>query len=236
MKDLNQFKKKVCKVGLIFLGGMMILTMISKTIYTLLLPIVEIDYTGNGAIKTDFYTKGKVGYDSLLINQMKIPIKTSQEGQVTKCYVKENDKVKAGDELIVIQSEINTEKQIEEMSQRREIEINIEACKREKDNFSGQCQMKKEEIKHLEEQLQDFSDDYEVIELEQQINQKKQEVANNEVLFEAGAIAENEKNKSSNDLELLQKKQELLKSEHDQKINESIKALQEKIDDLNNSI
>ena len=236
MKDLNQLKKTVCKIGLIFIGGMIILTMLSKTIYTLLLPTVEIDRVTNGAIKTDFYTKGKIGYDSLLINQMKIPIKTSQEGQVTKCYVKENDKVKVGDELIVIQNEVNPEKQIEAMSQRREIEINIEAYEREKDNFSKQCQMKKEELAYQEKLLQDFSDDYEVIELEEQINQKKQEAASNEALFEAGAIPERERDKSNNDLDLLQKKQELLKYEHDKKINESIKELQQKIDDFNNSI
>jgi len=236
VKDLNQLKKKACKIGLIFIVSMLLLTMISKTIYTLLLPIVEIDHVSNGAIKTDFYTKGKVGYDGLLINQLKIPIKTFKEGQVTKCYVKENDKVKVGDELITIQNEMNTEKQIEDMNMRREIEINIGAYEREKDNLSTQCKLKEEELTHKEKQLQDFSDDYEIIELEEQIDQKKREVESNEALFDSGAIAESERDKSCSDLELLEEKEKLLKAEHDTKINESVKELQQKIEELNNSI
>lgn len=241
MKETNQLKmeqlkKKACKVGLIFVVGMLILTMLSKTIYTLLLPIVEVDVSANGCIQTDFYTKGKIGYDSLLINQMKVPIKASQEGQVTQCQLKENDKVKVGDELIAIGSEIDLAKQIECMNQKREVEINIGAYERTKDNLSVQCEKKKEELMHKEKELQDFSDDYEIIELEQQIKQKQQEADNNEALFEAGAIPEQDLNNSKNDLKLLKEKKELLQEQHDQKINEALEELKQKIDELNNSM
>ncbi len=235
MKDLEQLKRKACKNGIIFVLLMFVLTMISKTIYTLLLPRVTLDEVRAGAIQTATFYNGKVGLDELSIEKMKLVIKGSNEGQVTKCYVKENVLVKKGDPLIEIETQVNSDKKMEVQQTKNEIDINLAAYQREKQNIEEKYKRQEKALADNKAKLQDFTDDYEIIELEKQIQQKEQEVTNNEALFEVGAIAQNDRDKSKDDLKLLNERIEILKEQHDMKLEEEIKQLEEQLEELENS-
>lgn len=235
MKDLEQLKQKVCKVVIVFVLVMFLFTMISKTIYTLLLPRVVIDEVRAGAIQTDTFYNGKVGLDELSIEKMKLVVKGAHEGQVTKCYVKENGLVKKGDPLIEIETQANSDKQMEVQQTKNEIDINLAAYQREKETIEEKYKRQEKELIDKKAKLHDFTDDYEIIELEKQIEQKEMEVANNEALFEAGGIAQNERDKSKDDLKLLYERVNILKVQHDMKLEEEINELKEKLNELENS-
>ena len=235
MKDLEQLKRKTCKIGIIFVLLMFLFTMISKTIYTLLLPRVALDEVRAGAIQTDTFYNGKVGLDELSIEKMKLVIKGSNEGQVTRCYVKENALVKKGDPLIEIENQVNSDKQMEVQQTKNEIDINLAAYQREKQNIEEKYNRQRKVLVDKKAKLQDFTDDYEIIELEKQIQQKEQEVTNNEALFEVGAIAQNDRDKSKDDLKLLNERIKILKEQHDMNLEEEIKQLEEQLEELENS-
>lgn len=235
MRDLEQLKRKACKIGIIFVLLMFVLTMISKTIYTLLLPRVTLDEVRAGAIQTTTFYNGKVGLDELSIEKMKLVVKGTNEEQVTKCYVKENALVKKGDPLIEIENQVNSDKQMEVQQTKDEIDINLAAYQREKQNIEEKYKRQEKALTDNKAKLQDFTDDYEIIELEKQIQQKEQEVTNNEALFEVGAIAKNERDKSKDDLKLLNERIEILKEQHDMKLEEEIKQLEEQLKELENS-
>lgn len=235
MRDLEQLKRKACKIGIIFVLLMFVLTMISKTIYTLLLPRVTLDEVRAGAIQTTTFYNGKVGLDELSIEKMKLVVKGTNEEQVTKCYVKENALVKKGDPLIEIENQVNSDKQMEVQQTKDEIDINLAAYQREKQNIEEKYKRQEKALADNKAKLQDFTDDYEIIELEKQIQQKEQEVTNNEALFEVGAIAKNERDKSKDDLKLLNERIEILKEQHDMKLEEEIKQLEEQLKELENS-
>ena len=235
MKDLEKLKRKACKIGIIFVLLMFLFTMISKTIYTLLLPRVALDEVRAGAIQTATFYNGKVGLDELSIEKMKVVVKGTNEGQITKCYVKENALVKKGDPLIEIETQVNSDKQMEVQQTKNEIDINLAAYQREKENIDEKYNRQGKALADKKAKLQDFTDDYEIIELEKQIQQKEQEVTNNEALFEVGAIAQNDRDKSKDDLKLLNERIEILKEQHDMNLEEEIKQLEEQLEELENS-
>ncbi len=231
MNDKNTLKRLVKKGSLIFLVGMLFLTILSKTIYVLLLPEVTIESVQKGQIETEIYTSGKIGYDKLLINQMKISMRAVNEGQIVNCYVKENERVKKGQVLLDMIGEVNSRQKLQDEMQSSEIAINKQSYEREKQEYERVHAELEEKLSQKRQTLDNGITSYEIIELDKQITSKEQEIEINKELYKVGGISKSECEQTEETLGLLKKKRESILVEEKRKIQDEIEALENKMEE-----
>lgn len=236
MEEGNRLKRQVIKGSSIFLGGMLILTIISKTIYMLLLPEVTSDTARKGEIETQIVSDGKIEYDKLMIDKMQVTVKSTDKGEIIRCYVKEGQVVKRGKPLFDIACDIDEDKIEQDKMQSNEIELNKQSYENEKKGYESQYKSLEKKLKEKQQKLNNPEKSYELIDTEKQIELKKKEIEVNEELLAAGSISQGECDKAKSDLELLEEKRESLKNQAKQKIEDEMEEIQDKMEEVNRQI
>lgn len=236
MEEANPLKKKIIKWGIIFLGVVLVFTVLSKTIYTFLLPQVTVEKIGSGRIETKILSEGNIGYDKLTIEAKKVKVLAPIEGEVTKCYVEENQMVKAGDPLIEIKGVVDEAASKQQQQQAAEVAINERTYSREKEEYEEKQKSLREKLARKKAELQSPEKSYEMISLESQIEDKAKEAASNEELLKVGAITRSAYTKSKEDLELLKKQKEALQNKERKNLEENIEDLENKINEIESQI
>ena len=139
MADKKDLKKKIIKAGIVFLGIVLFFTIVSKTIYTFLLPTVQVGRPSSGRIQEKILSSGKVGHDAQLIKAKQVKVQSEIEGKVTACYTEEGKHVKAGEALFELTGTLEESVAKQQEQQRREISINKESLAREKAEYETAC-------------------------------------------------------------------------------------------------
>lgn len=225
-KDL---KKKIIKAGIVFLGIVLFFTIVSKTIYTFLLPTVQVGRPSSGRIQEKILASGKVGHDAQLIKAKQVKVQADIEGKVTACYIEEGKHVKAGEALFELTGTLEENVVKQQEQQRVEIGINKESLAREKAEYEKQLAKAKEALQEKKEEIATQGKSYEIIQLEEQIASKQTEIACNESLYESGALSEQEYNKAKEDLNLLILQKEKQEKAEKQKQKDELDELQTKV-------
>lgn len=223
MEENLVYKKRILKLVGIFLGIILGFTVISKTVYTLLLPQISIDQVTSGVIETKALATGRIGRDELILAGKKVAVKSPIEGEVTKCYVEENQKVKKGEVLFEIQKVDNKEQELQEDLAEEELKVQKAAKQREKQVLLQEQATAQKELADKEAEIKKSEESYELFELEKEIKNKEEEISVNEELFAVGALSKTEYENSKLQLELLKKqkseKENALKENNELTIN-----------------
>lgn len=239
MEHTNLRKKRMIKITVIFLIIILGFTVLSRTIYELLLPQVTITKVMSGRVENKFLTTGQIGKDALAIKSKKVVVKTPESGIMTNCFVEEGQTVTKGQPLFTITLEKDQNEEAQADYNKAEIEITLEGIQNEiEEKIDKKARI---EIKIADKKVEMEKDEksYEVIQVENQINDKTEEMMLNKQLLEVGAVAESTYKQSEEGLLLLKKKKEQLERDEKEKkkadlleIEEELESLKSEIDDL----
>lgn len=239
MEHTNLRKKRVIKITVIFLIVILGFTVLSRTIYELLLPQVTITKVSNGSVENKFLTTGQIGKDALTIKNRKVAVKTPESGIMTNCFVEEGQTITKGQPLFTITLEKDKKEEAQADYNKAEIEITLEGIQKEiEEKVDKKARI---EIKIADKKVEMEKDEknYDVIQVENQINDKTEEMMLNKQLLEVGAVAESTYKQSEEELLLLKKKKEQLERDEKEKkkadlleIEEELESLKSEIDDL----
>ena len=236
MEEHRKFKNKIMKGGVIFLITMLGLTILSKTIYTLLLPQVTIAKVSQGRIENRVFAVGEIGYDLLTIKNQKVEIKMPVDGSILQCFVGEDQRVKKGEPLFKVQVQEDEKEIAETKYSEAEYSITKKSLERQQGEKLNKKAEVEKEIADQKEQIQQEGKSHKMLEIQQQIKVEEEKMALSEELYLEGFIAESEYKKGQQLLELLKKgEEELQKQEHEEKENK-LKTLQKERESLNSAL
>lgn len=236
MEIENKQKKRIIKWGIVFLVVMLIMTFVSKTIYTLLLPVVTIGKVSSGKIETKILAEGKIGHDKLMIEGKKVDVKATKEGEIVECYVEEGQVVKAGEPLVKIKGKVADNEKRQNEQTKEQVSINQSSFKREKEEKVEKKNKITQKIAEKKQEMKEIENSYEIINLQSQIEAKEETVASNEELFKVGALSENEYNKAKEELRLLKEQRQNQIKVQKEKYENEIKELMDNLKEYDSLI
>lgn len=227
------------KLTALFLVVILGFTVLSRTIYELLLPQVTITKVSTGSVENKFLTTGMIGKDALMIKSKKVVVKMSETGIMTKCFVEEGQAVTKGQTLFTITLEKDKNEEAQADYNKAEVEITLEGIQKEIEEKTDKKARIEKNIADKKREIEENEKSYDLIEVEKQIKDKMEEMKLNKQLLEEGAVAQNAYIQSEEELILLNKKKEQLESDEREqkkadllKIEEELESLESEIDNL----
>lgn len=236
MEENIVFKKKMIQGISIFLGVVLVFTVLAKTIYTFLLPQVTVEKINSGMIENKILAEGRIGQDSQIIKSQMVDVKAPIEGVISECFVEENQAVKQGEALFVIKIEKTERDKVSEQIQIDEIAINQSSIEREKNEYIEKQEEVTKMLTDKKAALQKTDKSYEIVQIEMQIQDKEAEVKVNEDLYKEELIANQDYEKSREDLLLLRKQQEGLEKVEEEKKKSELQSLEENLRNIQSQL
>lgn len=239
MEHTNLRKKRMIKITVVFLMVILGFTVLSRTIYELLLPQVTITKVMSGRVENKFLTTGQIGKDALTIKSKKVAVRTPTSGIMTNCFVEEGQTITKGQPLFTITLEKDQKEEAQSDYNKAEIEITLEGIQKEIEEKEDKKAKIEKKIADKKVEMEKDEKSYDVIELENQIKDKTGEMMLNKQLMEIGAVAESTYKQNEQGLLLLKKKKEQIERDEKEKkkanlleIEEEMESLESEIDDL----
>lgn len=211
METTTKFKALMRKTILIFLGIMLVFTMLSKTIYNFLLPVVKVEVLDKGKIETKLILEGKAGLDEKLIEKNRLKIEAPIGGQILECSIEEGQKVKQGEVLFIIEEENSKVKKLEKELERSKLLLEKESLLRQIQAIDEEIAMVLQDYEKQQEKINQITEDEELVELQEIIKKQEKEVALNQELYRIGAISKESYEESHSKWEGLKRKETNLK-------------------------
>ena len=243
MEENELYKKKILKGVGVFLSIILAFTILSKTVYTFLLPQVTVDKVKSGMIETKTLATGEIGQDQLILKSKKVAVKAPIDGQIIVGYIKEDQKVKKGDILFKILEQSNDIQETQDELEREELQLKKESKDRQKAELSQEKTITEKKLSDKKIELATQTKSSSLIDLEKQIKDKEGEVAVNEELNAIGSISKSQYEDSKAELALLRKqKEELEKTIHEshnsslESIDNSLKVIESQLATLDEEI
>lgn len=236
VEERTAFKKKMIQGVGIFLGVVLLFTVLAKTIYTFLLPQVTVEKINSGMIENKILAEGRVGQDSQIIKSRMVDVKAPIEGVISECFIEENQVVKQGEVLFVIKIEKTEREKVSEQMQIAEIAINQSSIEREKNEYIEKQEEMTKKLTDKKGELQKIDKSYELVQIERQIQDKEAEVKVNEELYKEELIAKQDYEKSREDLLLLRKQEEELKKAEEEKKKSELQSLEESLRNIQSQL
>ncbi len=222
-------KRRLKKAIIIFLCSMALFVMISRTIYSYLLPVVQVEKVGYGSIETKFIADGRIGLDESALKNSKVIIKASRAGKTADLKLEEGKEVKAGETLFSITKDKDSaESQSAELDV-TELTLKIESQLREAQNDQEKRQEIEADYQKKKQESQNIDSASELLELENQIDEQRNIVLMNEALHNEGLIEEAAYKGEKNRLELLEKKETEIRGNKAKEIEKELKAFEEQL-------
>lgn len=210
MGENELYKKRILKGFGFFLSIILGFTIVSKTIYTFLLPQVTVDKVKSGMIETKTLATGKIGQDPLILKSKKVAVKAPIDGQIIVSYIKEDQKVKKGEILFRIQGQSSSLQKTQNDIEREELQLQKESKERQKAELSQEKAITQKKLSDKKIEWANQTKNASLIELEKQIKDKEGEVAVNEELYVIGSISKSEYEDSKGEMIILKKQKEEL--------------------------
>lgn len=225
-----QIKKKLKKLIVIFMGVMLFFTILSKSIYTYLLPVVELEKPTKGTLETKMIFKGKIGLDEIAMKQQKVTLKSNVAGKIIDCKVAESETLNINDTIIIIEENGTSENNMNQDLQKAEYLAEKNTLMLQKQNNEVKLGRLIKNLENNNKEFQNIDNDVGFLELNQQIEKQQTVVNLNEELYREKLISENTYNDGKNQLTLLISKKETLKSDKVKTIEKNISQVEEEID------
>lgn len=231
MESIN-LKKKIIRITVSFLIVMLGCTALARTIYELLLPQVTLSSVSEGRIEKKFLSTGQIGRDALAIEKEKVTIKVPKNGRMTKCFIEEGESVTKGQSLFTITLETDKKEEAQTDYDKAELEINLRQTRNELAEKKDKKSRLEQEAAEKRAKLKETEEDYDVIEIDSQIESKIQEMLLNKQLFKEGAVSASTYKQSEKEVQLLQEKKEQLQKDAKEKKEDELTKVEEELESL----
>lgn len=236
MTDINLRKGRMIKITVLFLVVILGFTVLSRTIYELLLPQVTITKVSTGSVENKFLTTGVIGKDALMIQSKKVVVKMSETGIMTKCFVEEGQTITKGKPLFTIALEKDKNEEAQADYNKVEAEVTLIGIQKEIEKKIDKKARIEKNIADKKVEIEKNEKSYDLIEVENQIKDKTEEMMLNKQLLEEGAVAQNTYKQSEEELILLNKKKEELERDEKEKKKADLLEIEEELESLENEI
>ncbi|MEG0086564.1 MAG: biotin/lipoyl-binding protein, partial [Niameybacter sp.] len=223
-----KFKQIMGRSMLIFLGIMLALTILSKTIYTFLLPVVKVQEVEKGKIETKLIVDGKVGPDEKFIEKKQFKVEAPLEGKVADCQIEEGGKVQKGEVLFTLEEEQSEASLLKKELEHTKLLLEQESLDRQKQALEVERGKTQEAYQKQQDKISQVAEDAELIALQEAIQKQEQEVNLNEALYAIGAVSQEAYETSQNKREELKRKVEQLTQVKIENLEKELEALQAK--------
>lgn len=217
---MNEKKKiNIKMIGLVILGTMIILLLVSRTIYSHYMPEVTATAPFNGKLTKTEKSKGFADWAEI------VDVYADVGGKVEEVYVKEGDQVEEGQELFSLSFDKD---QI--LQSLKELEVSRGKKSTEISRLQLQIETNNRHISELrnEEYLTDFISDFEIRKLQSEIEIAEEDLAKLKVLYEAGAATKNEYDTAQNNLKTMKDEKADLEKTYAESQNDQNKSKEDK--------
>lgn len=222
-------KRKIIKLMLFFLMGMFVFTIISNTLYTFLLPKVQVEKVKLGMVETRIVTTGKIGLDEITTKSEKSILKSAIAGQIMMSQLEEGQEVKSGEELLVVKKIETESERAQREVEKVEIQIEKEELLRQKQVLLDTKEKEEKELLIKKEASSQKLDNYELLSIEEEIRMQETTFNLNKKLYNEELLAKEEYDASKEKLSLLYLKKVDKEKEITNKNKEEIKNLEENL-------
>ena len=229
-------KKQLQKGILYFLGIMIGLTALSRTIHYQLLPKVSTTSKGSGMVMRQFRLDGSIGFDTEALKKNQVVLSSNITGLVTKVNVKEGQTIVKGQTLMNFEVKEDHSEDIKRTVDERNTEAEKEGLQKQKQAVEKEIGRLQAELSQKQQLMKQVKEDGSIFEKEQSLETLKQQIEANESLYAAGAISKSECDSLKRQYELTQKQLEDLKRTGKENSEKTITELQEKITAQQNSL
>ena len=236
MDRSQKIQKRIIKAIGIFLGILMILTLLSNNIYEYLLPIIEVEKIKSGTVDVVNSLVGKISLNEELLQQGQVEVTAPITGQIVACNIQEGQEVKKGETLFkvkkyMLQSEIAENKNTTAL------------LALERDNISAKIKSKEERIEEqktyiskTKEKLNNVALEPDVVELKNEIESLRKQFLVDEKLYNEGLCAKETYEQEKTQLELLELKLENAQLSHREEINDKLYELENSLTNLQDEL
>ena len=230
MKEQQNLKQKVIRYIVYFLGGILACTIISKSIYDHLLPVVSATKVTSGQVEVKHTATGKIGLDETRLKHEKAMITSSIAGKVMALQKVEGDYVKQGEVIGIIQKHTDAKVRHEEEVEQIQLTQEMEQLTRESEQKHEKIKTLEKKYKEKEAELTNIESDYKVVSIKDEISQQEKLIQNNKELYELGAISKEEMEKAQLKLNALNRSLEENRRELKKNLEDSIMSYKEEIE------
>ena len=232
MDGSSILKGRLKKAIIIFLSIMALFVIISRTIYSYLLPVVKVEKADYGSIETKFIADGKIGLDETALKNNKVTVTASIGGKLSAFELEEGKEVKAGETLFSITKDKDSLETQNAQLDGVELTLRIESLLRQVQNNEERRQVIEANYEKKKRESQNVDSASELLELEKQIDEQKNIVAMNEELHAEQLIEEAAYKREKAKLELLEKKKIEVRNNKIGEMEKELEAFKEQLDAL----
>jgi len=229
MKEAQDIKQKVVRYMVYFLGGILACTIVSKSIYDYLLPVVSSTKVTSGSVEVKHTAIGKIGLDETQLKQEKAILTSFTAGKVRGLQKVEGDYVEQGEVIGVIEKLTDSKVRHEEEVQQIQLMQEMEQIKRSSQQNQEKIQSLEKKYKEKEEALQNIELDYKIVSLKEEISQQEKFIQSHKDLYEVGAISKEEIDSAQLKLDQLNRNLEEARKELKKSLEESMTSYKEEI-------
>jgi len=205
MEENKRHKINMKSIGLCLIGVIVILFLVSRTIYTYRLPVVTATTPFNGKLSKTEKTKGYADWESIM------DIYADIGGKVEAVYVKEGQRVEKGEALFSLSFDENEIRQAlkaltvsrnSKTTQISSLQLQINANNRRIGDLQN------------EEYIGEHISDFDIRQLQRDIDTKTADLEKLEALYEAGAVTRSEYETAKNSLQAVTEQKKEMEKIH----------------------
>lgn len=232
---MRNIKQKIIRSVFIFIVGLILCTVISRTIYIYLLPVVTTTKVQNGSVEASYTTMGKIGIEEDVLKKEATIVYASIDGNIEVLLKEEGEKVKVGEvigSIIKCTDDSDNDDTIEQMQllQKQEELIYTQSKQDE------QKKILQEQYLKCEQELENINQESSLVELDESIKQQEELIKVKESLYEVGGISKKEYDNAINELESLKRKRKDQQNIRIKEINNELKEIKEAVNELDEAI
>lgn len=231
MKVEEVSKDKIIKLIGLFIVLMLIFTMISKTIYMNLLPVVAVDRPKSGSVETRLMLDCKVGLNEKILAKKTKQIRATMQGKIGNYKLEENMEVHQGDLICILYSEdaVDDESINKEALEIEKLQINEDTVNRQISSLKQEIASEEKKYEAMKAKYNEIEKRFEIVSKDKEITEQAKALQINKELFEEGLIAESEYLETKNKLEMLTLERKSLINEEQNNLEESLNQVLEAI-------
>lgn len=229
-------KQKLIRSIFLFLGMLLICTILSKSIYSYLLPVVSTTKVHSGMVEVKYIATGKVGIDKEALENQKVTLMPNMGGKVIEVLKQEGEVVQQGDVICRIQrTDYETTSQNKEL-EKTQLLLEAEHLVRDETNKKAQYEMIEKDYKDKEKELEAIDTNSKIVSLNEEIAKQRDTVAITAELYKEGLAAQQTYKEEETKLTQLERD---LKDQEEQArfaIHKELEALQKEQKELETSL
>lgn len=236
MEKEQAFKQKLIKSIFVFLGIILICTLLSRSIYEYLLPVVTATKVKSGSVEVKYIATGKIGLDEDALKSKQAVLMPTMDGQIVEVLKEEGESVKKGEAICQIQKGDYATSVQNKALEETQLTLEQEGIDRE---IASKMEEKKRLITNYEaktEELANAETSAKILDLQEAIKTQITLVEATTELYKEGLVAASSYEEEKNKLASLERNLKIEKETLEATLRTELDNLQKQLDEVDISL